>query len=133
MLSYFWVIRFADGTAVSQFHPETGEEVPFRVVEKIGKPIVKAGWYPFPNELRMKLANQGVMTRGLPAAVKQEIDLRIGDELIIKREGRLRIKVRDNGGPLRETYYIIGKRWDNNVKIYVLDEAGRRVQPGEVR
>ena len=133
MLSYFWVVQLADGTAVSQFHPETGGEIPFRVVEKIEKPIVKVGWYPFPNELRMKLANRGVMTRGLPGSAKQEINLRIGDELIIKREGRLKIKVRDNGGPVRETYYIIGKRWGNNVKVYVLDETGRRVQPGEVR
>ncbi len=125
MLSFFWIVWFADGTAISQFHPETGEEIPFRDVEKLGKQIVKAGWYPFPPRLIRMLASRGTMVMPLPAHKKVEVELGPDCELILKRVGMLSISI--EGRPRRETYYVIGRKRNDNLDVAVLDPKGRRL------
>lgn len=122
-LCYFWIAGFSDGSALSQFDPETGKEnkadpdwlpsVPGqspipkdRVYHE--RKLVRFGWYPFTPELAEKiLEEQGTVV--IPTNnLSHIIDLKDGDKVVAYRTNGIKFSLR--GGVSRsETVYLLGK------------------------
>ena len=103
---YFWVAEYMDGTALSQFDPETGRENLFRNVDL--KRLKRFGWYPFSMDLAEKVWEaEGLIV--VPSAFKPcVVDLEAGDRLVAKRENVLRYCVDSGGVASREIVYVLG-------------------------
>ena len=122
-LCYFWIAEFSDGSALSQFDPETGKENkgdPDWLPSAQGQPempkapvyqekkLVRFGWYPFAPEIAEKILEaQGIVafvTNSPPHVIELEED----DRLIAYRTNTIRFGLR--GGVSRgETVYVLGK------------------------
>ena len=132
MLSFMWIVQFADGRAIPQFDPKTGKEILYSEVERYGRAMTRAGWYPFTPRLSRLLASQGVETRMLPWSARAEMDFEAGDEPVIRRRRVKHVGVRSGKGQSDETFYILGRRRGEEMRAFVLDGEGRRRQPMEV-
>jgi hypothetical protein len=126
MLSYFWMVYFADGSALAQFDPWTGQEFLWREVEKEEKSIVKAGWYPFSVKLAKLLGLKGVSVKLLPQDRKMEVELGPDCDLVLKRKGHL--KLAGSGLPKKETVYILGRVRGGLLEITARDDKGRWIK-----
>jgi len=105
-LIYFWVAEYTDGTALSQFDPETGRENLFKHVDLAR--VKRFGWYPFTEELAEKIFEaEGLIV--VPSAFKSYVvDLEVGDRLVVKRENVLRYFAGSGGVAGREIVYVLG-------------------------
>ena len=118
-LVYFWIVQFEDGTALSQFDPETGKEnradpdwLPSQTkIAKdsvYSKKLVKLGWYPFNRNFASKVL-KATGTICIPTDNPTfEIDLKNGDQPLLKRENTIKFNL--SGQEIsRETIYVLGK------------------------
>lgn len=126
MISFFWIVYFADGTALAQFD-ETGQETLWRDVEAQPEGIVKAGWYPFTPQLARALAAKGTLVRLLPQRMRMEVELGPDCELVLKRVGTLRI---DSEGTRKGTIYVLGRIHGDTLDVVARDEWGNLVTEG---
>jgi len=121
-ITFFWIAEFADGTAISQFDPETGKENkadPDWLPSAKGQPkipknpiyhekrVVKIGWYPFNRNFAAKVL-QATGQIVIPTNNRYHtVDVKKGDRVLIKRENIINFNL--SGQELRrETVYIIG-------------------------
>jgi len=131
-----WVVEFTDGTALSQFDPETGEEnkgnpdwlpsapnQPAVSSEKIWleKRIKRFGWYPFNPQLAARIlakTKQIVIPTENPSHV---IEL-IGNEKVVAfRENSIRYGAKSGRIKGREIIYVLGKYGE---PLTCIDEGG---------
>jgi len=149
-LTLFWIAEFSDGTAISQFNPETGEEIqahpdwlPSKVdkdgmIEKDGKKVPyreaypvpehfrnktvkRLGWYPFNFDLARKVFN-ATGKAVLPTASKSiAINTNPNDEPVCYRSHEIRLHMKDGGAEYAETVYVLGAK---GKKILRINENG---------
>ena len=85
--TFFWIALYRDGSAVPQFHPETGEEIRWGSVDQ--ERLRGAGWFPFTRKFSLLILEKtGLVTR--PSNYRSFIkELKPGQTLIIKREQQI--------------------------------------------
>ena len=115
-LVFFWVAEYTDGTALSQFDPETGKENLFKCVDLAR--VKRFGWYPFTEELAEKVFEvEGLIV--VPSAFKPYVvDLNGGDKLIVKRENVLRYFMDSGEVAGREIVYVLGVEGKQILRIH---------------
>ena len=105
-LVYFWIAEYNDGTALSQFDPETGKENLFKNIDQ--SRLKRFGWYPFNLDLAEKIYEAYsliVVPSSLPFHV---VELKPNDRLVAKRENTLRYVLANGQVESREIVYILG-------------------------
>lgn len=132
MLSFMWIVQFADGRAIPQFDPKTGKEILYSEVERYSRAIVKAGWYPFTPRLARLVRAQGIAALVLPWSKRAELDYLPGDVPILKRRHTTRVGIRRGDYRGEDVFYILARRRGDEMLAYILDGRGNRVQPAEV-
>jgi hypothetical protein len=115
-LVFFWVAEYMDGTALSQFDPETGKENLFKHVDLAR--VKRFGWYPFTEELAEKVFEaEGLIV--VPSAFKSYVVcLEAGDRLVVKRENVLRYFAGSGEVAGRETVYVLGVEGKQILRIH---------------
>ena len=113
-LRYYWIIEYANGDAVAQFDPETGQENLWKNIEK--DDMVKASLAEFSTELSDKIID-GCGVHTVPSMMSDvfSIDLEPGDDLILLR--RNYVSYSGAGVQNRRTEFILGK---NDNVVYTL-------------
>lgn len=102
-LKYFWIAWYNDGTALSQFDPETGEEIGFLEVDL--PRVVKFGWYPFTPKLAELVRKKGILAVVDPQAKPLEVHLNPRRSLVAFRRNYLKY---GNGRVVRWVEYWLG-------------------------
>jgi len=105
-LVYFWIAEYNDGTALSQFDPETGKENLFKNIDQ--SRLKRFGWYPFNWDVAEKIyeaCNLIVVPSSLPFHV---VELEPNDRLVAKRENTLRYVLANGQVESREIVYVLG-------------------------
>ena len=115
-LVFFWVAEYTDGTALSQFDPETGRENLFKHVDLAR--VKRFGWYPFTEELAEKVFEaEGLIV--VPSAFKSYVvDLEAGDRLVVKRENILLYFTGSGEVAGREIVYVLGVEGKRILRIH---------------
>jgi hypothetical protein len=131
MLSFMWIVQFADGRAIPQFDSATGKEILYSEVEKYSRAVRKMGWYPFTPRLARLLASQGNPVRILPWSTRVEMDFEDGDVPVLRRRHLSHVGVRSGQSKGEGVYYILARRRGDEMLAVVLDGSGRHVQPTE--
>ncbi|MEA3281672.1 MAG: hypothetical protein U9Q68_03795 [Euryarchaeota archaeon] len=105
-LRYYWLIEYADGRAIAQFDPETGEENLWKSVPK--DDMIKASLAEFSTELSEKIID-GCGVHTIPSMMPYiySIDLEPGDNLILFR--RNYVSYSGTGVENRKTVFVLGK------------------------
>ena len=60
-LKYFWVVEYSDGTALSQFDPDTGKEHQWKEVDE--SRVCKVAWAEFSRDLSEKIEIETISTK----------------------------------------------------------------------
>ena len=131
-LSYFWAVEYWDGTAVSQFHPDTGLEMMWSKVFAANKRVKRVLWLPFGEPFAKKVfAKTGIVCRLLPQDRMMEAIIPEGAKIFLKRKQHLALGIR-SGHTLHERAYILGFSLNGNVEVMARDSYGRNVNPHKV-
>ena len=135
-LVFFWIAEFTDGTAVSQFDPDTGEEVkanPEWLPSKTntvpvpehwkGKRVRRIGWYPFSLSLAKKVYGRSG-TLCVPSFVKPVVvGLGDGEEPVCYRTHRIDLNLGTGGAAAGEAVYVLGVKGGKVLRINEDGEA----------
>jgi hypothetical protein len=105
-LVFFWIAECADGKALAQFDPCTGEENRFAMVQE--DRLIAFGWYPFTPELSDRVGKRTGLVTIPTNNPLHRLRLGKGDRLIAKRENIVRLNMKGEDVS-RETFYILGK------------------------
>jgi len=87
-LKYFWIAWYNDGTALSQFDPESGEEIGFLEIDL--PRVVKFGWYPITPKLARLVRKKGLLVVVDPWAKPLEVQLNSHRSLVAFRRNYLK-------------------------------------------
>ena len=132
-LSYFWAIEYFDGTTISQFHPSTGQEIPWSRVHSKNKKIRRAFWFPFTETFAKKvLAASGQICLVLPSQAKLEVELPPGAPLILKRKGFLKLGFSAGLSPLTQRAYVLGFIFNGETHVMARDAVGKPIDAERV-
>ena len=152
-LTLFWIAEFSDGTALSQFDPDTGTEnqahpdwLPSKtdengMVEKDGKKVTyreaypipqhfrnrtlkRLGWYPFSFSLAKRVYEATGKAVSPSASESIAINLGPDDKPICYRSHSIKLHTRSGGVEYAETVYVLGIEGE---KILHIDEEGEVV------
>ena len=86
ILHLFWIAEYQDGTALSQFDPDTGEEHLFKNVDQAK--LKRFGWYAFP----LELANKVACAAHNPRLTSYTVDIPPGVALVAHRTTTITFK-----------------------------------------
>jgi len=149
-LTLFWIAEFSDGTALSQFDPETGEEVkghpdwlpsktdengniekdgkklPYREAYPIpqhfrNKTVKRLGWYPFSFSLAKRVYEATGKTVFPSASEPIAINLSPDDRPVCYRSHEIKLHTRSGGVEYAETVYVLGVK---GKRVLHIDENG---------
>jgi hypothetical protein len=86
--TFFWIARYKDDTALSQYHPETGIEVKFSEVDK--DRLKGFGWFPFNTKFSLLLLEKtGLVTRPSKYRAFMLVDFKPGEKLVAFKEQQI--------------------------------------------
>lgn len=118
-LVYFWIAEYTDGSALSQFDPETGRENRFSEVDQLK--LKRFGWYPFSVELAQRIL-EAEKVAVIPSRNRvYTVALNHGDKLVAYRTNVIKLQMRSGGVEYAETVYVLGIK---GKKIFRINEDG---------
>lgn len=112
-LKYFWIASYTNGTSISQFDPDNGEERQWKEVDK--SRVCRVTWAEFSRKLskKVKLDTISVMRPKM-----RHVDFDPNDEILICRRNHIsfsaNIKIKGH-----KIEYLIGKPKSGNDNIIV--------------
>lgn len=118
-LVYFWIAEYSDGSALSQFDPETGEENLFRDVDRLR--LKRFGWYPFTPRLTKKIFEADGIIAAPTNNKPYTVEIRKGQKLVAYRTCSIKLRTRSSGIERGETIYVLGIE---NEKVIQINENG---------
>jgi len=118
-LVYFWIAEYTDGSALSQFDPETGRENRFLEVDQLK--LKRFGWYPFSVELAQRIL-EAEKVAVIPSRNRAyTVALNHDDKLVAYRTNVIKLQMRSGGVEYAETVYVLGIK---GKKIFRINEDG---------
>ena len=103
LLKYFWIVTYVDGTAVSQFDPDTGKERQWKDVDE--SRICRVAWAEFFHDIAKKVKLDVISVRNPKI---RHVDFNPGEKILICRRNHISISPNMKGKD-HKIEYLIGK------------------------
>lgn len=114
ILKYFWIVEYIDGTALSQFDPDTGKERQWKEVDI--SQVCRVSWAEFSHNLRKKIAIDVISVKNPKIYYA---DFGPGEEILICRRNHILLSTELEEKDRRIEYLIGRKESKDNEKIIV--------------
>lgn len=115
-LVYFWIAEYSDGSALSQFDPETGEENLFEDVDRLR--LKRFGWYPFTPRLTKRIFEADGIIAAPTNNKPYTVEIRKGQKFVAYRTCSIKLHTRNGGIQREETVYVLGVEDGEMLHIY---------------
>jgi hypothetical protein len=112
-LKYFWIATYTNGTAISQFDPDTGEERQWKVVDE--SQVCRITWAEFSRKLSKKIKLDTISVR---RPKMHSVDFDSDEKILICRRNHISFSFNmvSKGNRIE---YLIGKPDGDNENIIV--------------
>ena len=112
-LKYFWIATYTNGTSISQFDPDTGEECQWKEVDK--SRVCRVTWAEFSRKLSKKVKLDTISVR---RPKMRHVDFDPNDEILICRRNHISFSfnMESKGNRIE---YLIGKPDGDDENIIV--------------
>jgi hypothetical protein len=131
--SFFWVIEWRDGQAMSQYEPFSMRENLFTEVIKRNKPIRRAAWMPFPEPMAERMLKKGgVVVRILPVECTIGTEIPEGAGLLLRKRNGVCLGLGHETKRAPRTVYVVGWRMGDMIEASGVDDRGLRMPSAEL-